>query len=144
MEITERLRQESPCSIPRGHESQVLMEDPTVQITQQLATIEPVDQTKTIVANTIQNVIFSSYPSEQRSEGPGERHHATPGIRLPYFLEPRVTEQQTLAQALVRVRHLSVPDPVIVVIAGSPSDEQPPIRSQPHGVGAVKLEAARD
>src|SRR3989442_5493624 len=39
---------------------------------------------------------------------------------------------------------IPVPNPVIVVIPGAPSDEQPPIRSQPHGVGAVELEAARD
>ena len=34
MYVTERLRKESPRSIQRGHEPQVRMEVPTVQITQ--------------------------------------------------------------------------------------------------------------
>src|SRR5205085_1976874 len=100
------------------------MEFPAVQIAQELAAIKAVDKAKAVIPSAIQNVILPPYPPEQRSEGPRERHDATPGIRAAHLLEPRVTKLQTLAQTLVRVRDIFVRDPVIVVISGSPSDEQ--------------------
>src|SRR5437867_6128696 len=128
----------------RRHEPQVLVRLPSVEVAQQFTTIKSVDQTKAVVANAAQNVVLFAHTPKHGSEGPGDRHHSTPSIHIPHLLEPRVAEQQTLAQALVRMGCIPVPNPVIVVIPGAPSDEQPPIRSQPHGVGAVELEAARD